>query len=129
MKKIRLTTDLVEAISKCECPACAARLDGRTRIDEKEYAYGIEAYQGGTGHPVPKANDVSVCLYCKAKLVFVDHPDGYLRVRLMTPEETEALPEAAKRELSIDLDAMVERASQEETEPEFFRKWVRSMPS
>lgn len=126
MKKIKLNDDLVQVISLCECPACKKRLDGRTQIGTE---HELSVFHEGT-HAIPKPGDVSVCMYCKSKLVFMDGGDGFLRVRLMTPEEIRDLPEVVAQALNLPLDKMVEmlthamdRKTQREDDT-FLKKWL-----
>lgn len=128
MKNIKLMTDLVDAIKHCVCPHCGQKLNGRTQIGDDEFERSIETYAFTNSPANPKAGDVSVCLYCSTKLVFIDHADGTLRIREMTAEEYKALPEFCKEALNVDVDALAKEARevmQEESDVDFFTKWAR----
>lgn len=126
MKKIKLTQDLVEAISKCACPKCGHKLNGRTQIGDS--LDGFDVYNE-MGHATPAKDDVSICFHCGAKLVFIDGGDGFLRCRLMTEEELNSMPERVREALELPIREMVERLSAFEEgakrdENDFVTKWL-----
>lgn len=127
-RPIKLEHDLVDAIKHCVCPHCGQKLNGRTQIGGEGFDVSIETYAFTNSRANPKAGDVSVCLYCKTKLVFIDGPDGFLRVREMGKEEYEGMPQFVKDALDVDVDDLVQAAkqvTQEESNVDFFAKWVR----
>jgi hypothetical protein len=127
-RPIRLEHDLVDAIKYCVCPHCGQKLNGRTQIGGEDFERSIETYAFTNSQAQPKAGDVSVCLYCKTKLVFIGGPDGYLRIREMSKEEYEAMPQFVKDALTVDVDELVQAAKdvvQEESNVDFFAKWAK----
>lgn len=59
------------------CPKCGGKLDAAT---------------GAESGPGPEAGDLSVCIHCLAMLQF----DPNLRLKRLTDDEFEALPEEAR---------------------------------
>jgi hypothetical protein len=120
MKKLELTTDLVEKLKHCVCPTCKSQLAGRTQIGSFD-EHGAEVFSEGN-HAIPEAGDASLCLYCNTKLFFVDGDDGFLRVRKMTVEEYAGLPQFVKDVLNVDIEHLREETRDDK---DLFHKWAK----
>lgn len=75
------------------CPACRARIDGRSSID------------GGEEAP-PSPGDTTICIYCRSILVYTDEAG---HARRMSDAEWRALPPEAKNVISRALGVLTEQ--------------------